>query len=106
MIRISNEQSRFDQPSEQFIRELQALLDIAERGEWQRIEEIAPTFLSSMDAFSKINTVGSSVVHNRHQLQKIQQMLKAAILICSSRQEQIRELVDALKVTQASTGTP
>lgn len=105
MTRILNEQPRFEQASEQFIHELQALLDIAERGEWQRIEEFAPTLLSSMAVFSN-STIAGNVAHNRPQLQKIQQMLEAAILGCSSRQEQIRELVNALKVTQASTGTP
>jgi hypothetical protein len=106
VIRISNEQSRFEHPLEQLIRELQALLSVAERGEWDRIEELAPTILSSMEAFSNTTRVGGPVAYNRNQLQNVQQMLETAILMCSSRQEQIRELVNALKITQASTGTP
>lgn len=104
--RIPNDQSRFDALSEQVTQQLKAMLDICEQGDWQHLVAFTPEFLSLMAKFHSTTHSNEIAIRNREQLQAIIQMLETATRRCSARQEEIRSLVDALKISPATTETP
>src|SRR5574343_364693 len=104
--RIPNDQSRFGALSEQVTHQLNTLLGICEQGDWEHVVALTPELLSLMAAFHGVAQSREIAPHNRKKLQGILQALETATRLCSARREEIRPLVNALKITSATTETP
>jgi len=92
--------------SEQVSHQLRTLLGTCEQGDWQHVVALTPEFLSLMAAFQSAAQSREIATRNSKQLQDILQMLETASRLCSARQEEIRPLVNALKILPATTETP
>lgn len=92
--------------SDNLVSQLRQILRIAEEGDWQRIEELAPAVIATLEAFRATPLRQKDAPVDLGLIQEIQNLLQVAISSCSTRMEQIAPLVNALKVTRASTDNP
>lgn len=79
----------------QLTKGLQSLLDIAEKGEWEKIDGQLQALLLTMEAVCASNTQNLATLGGTKQIEQILQLLHSATLLCSERKDQITPLVNA-----------
>lgn len=71
------------------------MLDIAEKGEWGKIDEQLQELLLTMEAVCASSTQNLTKPGCTKQIEQILQLLHSATLLCSERKDQIAPLVNA-----------
>lgn len=79
----------------QLTKGLQSLLDIAGKGEWEKIDGQLRDLLLTMEAVCASSTQNLTKPGSTKQIEQILQLLDSAILLCSERKDQIAPLVNA-----------
>lgn len=81
---------------------LQALLDISEKGEWEKVDGLLQDMLRTME------TVRSSSYRNlaAPDIRKVLQLLDSALQVCSERKDQIAPLINAFASAIAPPAKP
>ncbi|MGB4065195.1 MAG: hypothetical protein WBK19_15325 [Azonexus sp.] len=74
---------------------LKALLDMAEKGEWEKLDMQNQELLLMMEAVCSSDSQFLIKIANPEQLEQILQLLHSAIHLCSARKDQIAPLVNA-----------
>ena len=74
---------------------LQSLLNIAEKGEWEKIDGQLQDLLLTMEAVCASSTHSLTQSGNTKQIEQILQLLHSATLLCSERKDQIAPLINA-----------
>lgn len=79
----------------QLIRGLESLLDTAEKGEWETLDERHQELLLTMETVCSADAQFLTKAASPAQIERILQLLHSAIEICSARKDQIAPLVNA-----------
>ncbi|MBT9521003.1 MAG: hypothetical protein IV101_08910 [Dechloromonas sp.] len=79
----------------QLTKGLQSLLDIAEKGEWEKIDGQLQDLLLTMEAVCASSTQNLTKPGSIKQIEQILQLLHSATLLCSERKDQIAPLINA-----------
>lgn len=79
----------------QLTKGLQSLLDIAKKGEWEKIDGQLQDLLQALETVRASNAKYLKNAGSVEQIEQILQLLDSAILLCSERKDQIAPLVNA-----------
>jgi hypothetical protein len=74
---------------------LQSLLDIAEKGEWEKIDGQLQALLLMMEAVRSADSRSLASSGSPEQVEGVLRLLHSAVLLCSERKDQIAPLVNA-----------
>lgn len=79
------------------------MLDIAEKGEWEKVDELHESLLQTLEAVRASGRHNLTAAGNIQKIEQIQQLLHTATQLCSERKGQIAPLVQAFA---KATDTP
>ncbi|PKO27893.1 MAG: hypothetical protein CVU32_02205 [Betaproteobacteria bacterium HGW-Betaproteobacteria-5] len=85
---------------------LQALLDIAEKGEWEKVDSLLQDLLRTMETVRSSSNRNLTAPDFRKQVQEVLRLLDSALQVCSERKDQIAPLVNAFARAIAPPATP
>ncbi|MBU1364320.1 MAG: hypothetical protein KKE51_10900 [Gammaproteobacteria bacterium] len=85
---------------------LHALLDIAENGEWEKVDGLLQDLLRTMETVRSSNYRNLATPDIRKQVQEVLRLLDSALLVCSERKDQIAPLVNAFANAIAPPAKP
>jgi len=74
---------------------LEALQDMAKKGEWEKLDSQNQELLLMMEAVRSLDSQFLTKTASPDQLERILQLLHSAIQLCSARKNQIAPLVNA-----------
>jgi len=74
---------------------LQSLLGIAEKGEWDKIDELLQELLQTMETLRSKGFLDLTKPDVPEQIEHVLQLLHTASVVCSERKDQIAPLVNA-----------
>lgn len=90
----------------QFTHDLQTLLDIAGKGEWEKVDGLLQDLLLTMEIVRSSSYLNLVVPDIRNQVQEVLLLLDSALLVCSERKDQIAPLVNAFANAIAPPAKP
>lgn len=92
--------------AEQLAIQLNYVVEAAEQNDWDKTADLVHKLIPALEAFGSLplTTDGSAV--NVPLLQETKARLDKAIVLCSTRLEQISPLVNALKIKHLPTDKP
>lgn len=82
------------------------MLDIAEKGEWEKIDEQQQALLLTMETVCSSDSRYLTKTGSPKQVEQILQLLHSAILLCSARKDQIAPLVNAFAKAKNAPAKP
>lgn len=80
--------------------------DIAEKGEWEKIDGQLEALLLTMDRVRSLNFRHQAIAAHPEQAEQVLQHLHAMIDLCSARKEQISPLIAAFANTPEAPPEP
>jgi len=85
---------------------LKALIDAAEKGEWEGIDELALRLKHALDAVHSPNQSMETQKAKREKIEQVLGLIESAISHCAIRKDQIAPLVNAFITNQNASDNP
>lgn len=85
---------------------LQSLLDIAEKGEWEKVDALHQELLQTLETVRAAGVRNLIAAGNIRQIEHVQELLHSATQLCSERKDQIAPLVHAFAKVMDTPAKP